>query len=496
MDEARQPADRLDDAETPAPTAEEVAAEVAAVAHVAAADPARDAEPDTAALRTAVAARRLSSPPDELAARRLRRLTTWPARAAAVAAAALVVGGGGGYAIGAAGDGGDGGHLADAPITLQAPGNGMASAGGAGESLSAPESAADEQFLAAAAGGDARVDADMGYGWYGRTVFHSSGLSGDAGTAQAWALDATGVVSAEAAARAAAALGVAGDPRQEYGAWVVGPNDGSGATVQVYADGAGSVSYWDPAKDTWYCDASAVPEEAAPEGDVDAPDGAGVGPVPDPCGQRDLGNAPSGDTAAGTLKDAMTALGVDVSAYQFTAPEDDDPSYTYVTARHVLAGQQTGLTWSASFSGAGMTSLYGFTATVVDLGQYGVVSPTEAVERLNDPRFGGGWSGPIMMADAVGAREGGDLAVEPDGDTATAPADEPDGVPPSPAAPGAAISWPVQDVTIVSSRLGVAQATVRGGAVVLVPTYELTAEDGSAWSVIAVDEAHLDLSVG
>jgi len=65
-----------------------------------------------------------------------------------------------------------------------------------------------------------------------------------------------------------------------------------------------------------------------------------------------------------------------------------------------------------------------------------------------------------------------------------------------PATPGAGspLAWPVQEVTLVSARLGVALTTLPTGASVLVPTYELADADGTTWSVIAVVDDQLDFS--
>lgn len=467
----------------------DVQAEADAVARLRAADPAAQAnltEADLATLRAAVDERRgaVAGVRDELAARRHRRLASWPARAAAVAAVALVVGGGGGYALGAAGDG----EGTGAALTAEAP-----------ISLSAPEAAAEGGDMAGAAmdgavaPGPARMAGADAYwgGWYGRTVFSASGLSDAPATGRAWALDA-GAVSAEAAAAAAAALGVGGEPRLEYGSWVVGPSDGSGATVSLNADGLGSLSYWDPTMETWAC---AVTLEGTGRAGSDGAgsDGAGsdsagsdgaesalVDPVaPEACEQRDLGDAPTGDAAAGVLRDRMSALGVDPAGFEVVVEESGDPAYSYVVAHQVVDGQRTGLTWNASLTGAGVSGLYGFTAALVDLGEYDVISPAAAVERLNDPRFGAGMSGPLRMAE-----------------TAALPVElaEPDGTPPSPLTPGSSFAWPVQFVTITQARLGVAVVTGVDGATALAPSYELTAADGSVWSVIAVDDAQLQFA--
>jgi len=460
-------------------TPQDVAAEDAAVARLRAADPGAGVVPDTVALRSAVDERRAvpdvrSDVPDELAARRARRWTGWPAKIAGVAAAALVVGGGGGYAIGAAGDAPA--PAAAAAISLQAPGEALAPA--AADSLSTTSGAGERL-------GTTSSSADQGRsywpGMYGRTVFTASGLS-DAGTvAHAWALDAAQSFNEQTIAAAAAALGVAGTPVLADGWWTVGPNDGTAATVQLYADGTGSLSYWDPAKDTWAC--QTVTGEGLSKSEADP--SVGIAPEPDPCTQRDLGPAPQGDAATNQLRDILTALGVDPAGFELVAEEYGDPLMSYVTAYGVLDGQRTGLTWSATLTGAGVQSLYGSTAPLVDLGEYQVISPVEAVQRLSDPRFGssGGWYGPLMA----------DAGIAVDG-TAAAPMELPT-VPPT-ATAGSAISWPVDQATIVQARLGVAIQTQVNGSALLVPTYELTSDDGGIWTVIAVADSHLDFSTG
>lgn len=453
--------------------ADDAQAEDVSVARLRAADPAAQAgltDADLAALRAAVEQRRSAGAGDELAARRARRWTSWPARAAAVAVVALAAGGGGGYAIGAAG--GDAGNdtvaesSADAPISLALP-EADAASGAADEGASAESAPAQGRDMGGADG--------FWGGWYGRTVFSSSGLSDAATTGRAWALDA-GAVSAEAATAAAAALGVSGDARLEYGSWVVGPNDGSGPTVTLGADGTGSLSYWDPTMDLWWCPTTAD----TPATD----DGAGIDPVaPEPCEQRDLGAAPTGDAAMDVLRERMSALGIDPAGFELVTEDTGDPAYSYVVAHQVVDGQRTGLTWNASLTGAGVSALYGFTAGLVDLGEYDVISPAEAVERLNDPRFGAGYVGPMRAA------EGSATVVAPE-------MEEPDGVPPAPVTPGSAFAWPVQFVTIVEARLGVALVTGADGAAALAPSYELTSADGSVWSVVAVAEDHLEFAAG
>ncbi|WP_149203724.1 hypothetical protein [Actinotalea subterranea] len=460
--------------------------ERASVERLRAADPAATAHPDVEALRretderreepldTAVPAR------DELAARRTR-WSSWPARAG-VAAAALVIGGGG-YALGAATP--EGAEPAADVISLTEAQPGQVPAAGAEDAASAGTLADSRLFW-------------PGYG--GRTVFTASGLSQDGGTAKAWGLDPSQALTQEAVERAAAALGVPGAATQSDGMWTVGATDGSGPTVSVYPDGTASFSFYDPTKDPWSCvaptdgaastqgSAGTAPDEGAGGGSDDVTTDAvdpSVGialPEPVPCEQRDLGAAPTGDAAAAQVRDTLGALGLDPASFEVVVEDSTDTAWTSVTAYHVVDGQRSGLIWSAALSGGGLQSVNGPLATLVDLGAYDVVSPTEAVERLGDPRFGAG-GGPIAyLEDTMAAREGDQASVSP---LQT--------VPPT-AVPGSPIAWPVDQVTIVEARLGVALHTQADGAAVLVPTYELTGDDGGIWSVVAVADAQLDMT--
>jgi len=442
------------------------------IARLTAADPAAGLHPDERALRAAVDARSRAVP-DQLAAARSRRWTSWPARVAGIAAAALVVGGGGGYALGASGPDP---VPAAAAITLSGAG------GGAESSQGLSEPAAD---VAGGAGGAGLRTADMSYwGGWGRVVFTASGLTDDAGSHAAWALDPASVFSEATAAAAAAALGVAGTPTLTDGYWTVGATDGTASSVTLSPDGTASLNYYDPTTDPWLCSAEGSVEGSV-GGGTEGSSGAGA---PDPCTERDLGPAPQGDEARDRLAGLLTSLGLDPAAFELVAEESGAVSYSYVTAHQVLDGQRTGLSWSASFTGAGLQSLYGSLAPTVALGDYDVISAADAVERLADPRFGSAGGGPIAYATDAGAVLEGDLAVQSEPAVPTVPT-----VPPT-VAPGSAFSWPVGQVTITSARLGVALYIQNDGAAVLAPTWELTADDGGIWTVLAVVDGSLDFA--
>src|SRR5690606_36668997 len=142
-----------------------------------------------------------------------------------------------------------------------------------------------------------------------------------------------------------------------------------------------------------------------------------------------------------------------------------------------------GVSMSFSFTGAGLQSFYGSLAPLISLGEYPVISPTEAVPRLADPRFGGGWGGPIAYLEGAGPRDGG-LATSDAPSALTVP------TVPATSGAGSAISWPVDEVTIVEARLGCAMHTQADGPSLLLPSYEMIGVDGGIWSMVAVADTH------
>lgn len=432
-------------------------------------DPAVAAEPDLVVIKAKVDAAILASaagpgatadtapttqaPVVDLAAQRAARR---PARWLQVAAAAVgVVAVGGGAFIA-------GQHTSTTPISADAPSvsqnSGLVS-GPAG--TSAPEGPSGAGGFAAGAqveGAD-KTSADSarsmaGPGSGGRTVFTSSGLSDAAGSGQAWGYDAASTFSAETAARLAAALGVSGDPTLDYGSWHVGSLDWTAAALDLSSDGTTSFYFSDPAFNPWVENSSTT------------------------------GATPEAATAA--LTDAMTALGVDPAGFTITVDDTQDPHVTSVSATSVQAAGAWAGTWSAAVTTDGLYSLNGSLAPLVDLGTYAVVSPQVAVERLGDERFG--------AAQDFSAYDGGaDPATR---DMLTVLPDDPAAIPtlPGTPAPGAAFAWPVANVTITAATLGTSTYYQTDGSITLLPTYTLTGSDGSAWTVLAVADAHLNFA--
>lgn len=447
-----------------------------------AADPSASATPDLARMRASIAGpsdAQTTGAVDELAAARARRRPArWLQVAAAVAGIAVI--GSGGFALGRQ----DGSSPAAAPISLSDAAAGMdaaAESSGAAGTAQAPGAADSARSLTT----DKMASSVW---WGGRTVFTGAGLSTEGGSATAWTFDPSAVFSQETAARVAAALGVAGSPTEQWGAWSVGPQDGTGPNVQLQPDGLASVSYYDPQRDPWACVQSAPdsPDSSGTTTDGTTTDGAEPAEIDPTYGCTFAeGPAPAADVALAAARDTMTALDVDPAGYELEVVADSGmQAATMVSAYQVLDEQRSGVTWSFTVVADGVQSLYGSLAPAVELGTYALVSPAEAVERLGDPRFGSSYGGVMPLAeDSMRTMEG--EATDMPAPTAT--------VPPTLAA-GSAIPWPVSSVTLTTSRLGLGMTTLADGATVLVPSYELGSDDGSTWSVNAVAEDRLDFA--
>ncbi|MGM0386574.1 MAG: hypothetical protein ACQERF_11440, partial [Actinomycetota bacterium] len=339
-----------------------------------AADPARESRVDLTRLRAVVDARIAAeeggagiAPVTDLGHAPSRR-ARW-LRAAGAAASAVVVGAVGfGLGSGAllAGSGGDDASYDEAATS------GMAEDAG---DAAAPESIAGADSATA-------LDERMIWPVSERQIFRAVGLPDESGTATTWAFDATAAFSAERVAEIAAVLGVAGEPELSDGSWVVGSLDGSEPHVTVYPDGQAGLNFYDPDADPWNCE--------------DVRDGTAA-----QC--PDLGDAPGDDEARQLTRDLLAELGLDPESFEYEISKDEGSGWISVAANQVLDGSRTGVAWWASFTGAGLQSLSGSLATLVELGDYPVVGAAEAVSRITDPRFGaiGGFS--ILPAARGGA---------------------------------------------------------------------------------------------
>lgn len=404
----------------------------------------------------------------------------------AVACAAVVTASAGGYALGQKGDDdtviqpaislpGSPGIAGDVPPGAQARNSGV---GGPFES-----SVASMPYM------------------FGRTVFTSSGLTAAASSSEAWAYDPSQAFSKQSALRAAAAFGIEGDPSMVDGTWTVGSNDGAGPMLQLTPDGMASFNFWDGSLDPYGCGSGVAVESDGGSANGSGGSGSVTGsgdpgtPLVKDCVEKSVASVNEGQ-AVEAFQKVMQSLGVEASGYKFEVMDYGTADSAYVTAFQVVGDQRSGAAWNATFVGRQIQSMYGGLAPLVSLGVYDVVGPATAVDRLSDPRFGSGsFGGPMPLgvnaADtSVGAQEGMTVTSQSGDEVAPVPSRT---LPPT-VAPGDRFDWPVQEVNISKARLGLAMYGQPNGSTVLLPTYELSSDEGSTWSAIAVDEEALDFS--
>ncbi|WP_296198139.1 hypothetical protein [uncultured Microbacterium sp.] len=409
------------------------------------------------------------SAPIPLEAARSRR--RWLITSAAAASALVLLGGG--FAAGSL----VGSH--DQPTALSAPAIAPVP-NGANGTTEGSRAASD------ATGGVGSTSG--GYG--GRTVFTASGLGTEASTGQAYTLQPTSDLVSTLRVLAAS-LGIAGDPITQDGTTRIGDDTGQGKVAYVYADG--SFSFSDGTK-AW--GGGCVVPPATSEGSA-TQDGPVSGAIQiAPCTNNDASaSAPTISSADATARvnDLLKAAGWDASSWRLETMSSD--GYVTVTGTLLIDGVESDQTLNAAFVGDDVANAWFSLASATSAGNYPVISPSDAVARLSDPRFGA--SGGMMpyaavRADDVGAESG----------SATTGSAGSDAAPPARFEAGSPIPWPVSRVTITSAErvltsVWPASATPAAPASeptspILVPAYRLSAADGSSWTVIAVADSSLD----
>ncbi len=436
-----------------------------AEARLLAADPAAGLEPgagfvDDVLTRTVnapasgAAAAAEAAPVHDLAAERARRRPRWLPIAAVAASIAIV--GGAGFGLGASATSNLAGGSANSAGNA-APPISMPSGPGGG---ARPELGGQQDGSSAMAGGTPGMASgkvsDMMYpGGFGRNNFSASGLSTASGTAAAYGYDARSASNAENIGELAAALGVEGTPELRDGGWWVGVQDGTVPTLWVSIDGTLGFGYYDPRLDPWKCTMDA-----------------------DPCDPP--ADLPSADAAIEALRGIIAASGRDAGAFEYGSETWDGAFTRTAQAWPVLDGRRIEQAWNLELTSAGVYSAGGALADTVPLGDYAVVSEQEGFERLSDPRFGAQMTAmPNVLRESATA----------DGTEWTPPTE-----PPATPSAGTALSWPVNDVEIVSARLGLGSQWQPDGSVLIVPAYEFTDAAGGTWSVMAVADSMLNFA--
>ena len=258
------------------------------------------------------------------------------------------------------------------------------------------------------------------------------GLSDTPTLATGYRLVNAGISGAQVAGVLAAALGATGQPVEEDGSWVVGAPGGPMLTVN------------DDPLFTWaFEDAGALASPA-------------VGEQLEPASAIELTSA------------LLGSIGVDVGSVDWQV--DRYFGRTAVTAWQLVGGQRTELGWQVAFDPSGaVVQASGFSAGLEEVPGYPVLGAASAIARSTSQP----WS--ILGASPARVPE-----AEP----------SPSAPPLTPLAlPG--ITVPVSKVTVTEATLGLAQYWLPDGGMLMLPSYELTGDDGSRWSLLAIEEPYV-----
>ncbi|USQ80858.1 hypothetical protein NF556_04170 [Ornithinimicrobium faecis] len=417
--------------------------------------------------------------------------------AASVAALALA---GGGYAVGAGVAGDDDPQGTVASQETDGPGDSRAAADdGAMEDHSSAESYS------------ASEDSGGGGSFLGPVIpVAGEALSTERTTGEAYA--PAGGASSGAADQLrpyAEGLGMEGEV-QDYGSGADLTDSTDGRALNVYQQGGlTSFDYSNPALDSW------CQESMDQAKDLDySPFGEG-GPQEIEC--VTLGDPPTDDQAIAEAQELLDRAGVDYAGYDFsvdsgfgwfgtdpalgdvasaTAEPDSlnlDEHYAMIADQLLADGEGTDVsviasdpdspvgdyrTWHFSVTSAGVSSASVQLGELVALGDYEVISPTEAVERANDVRF-------QQLGVYIPDLDYDELSYDEEWE-------EPE---PLPAVqPGGSIPFPLGEATVTGAELHTGVLSLWDGTEFLVPAWNLTDADGNSWQVLGLTEDALDFT--
>jgi hypothetical protein len=258
------------------------------------------------------------------------------------------------------------------------------------------------------------------------------GLPDTATLASGYRLVNAGISGAQVAGVLAAALGAPGLPVEEDGSWVVGAPGGPMLTVI------------DDPLFTWTFEDTGVLASPA------------IGEQLEPATAIELTSA------------LLGSIGVDVASVDWQV--DRYFGRTAVTAWQLVSGQRTELGWQVALDPSGaVVQASGFSAGLEEVPGYPVLGAASAIARSSSQP----WS-------LVGASPARVPEVAP----------SPSASPLTPLArPG--ISVPVSEVTVTEATLGLAQYWQPDGGMLMLPSYVLSGDDGSRWSLLAVEEPYV-----
>lgn len=409
---------------------------------------------------------------------------SWGHLVASVAATALVVGAGPALVDGLGGSSESGMMDAGASAT--------ASAGAFGEQQLETSGSTSESFANPERGVTAESSADRAATSWAMspeergTRFFGSGLSAQAGTSHVYGFDSSAQVTEEFFESLKSAFGVEGKTRVEWGSFAAD----NGNNTSLYL-GGGNPAHFNFNNFVNGNDSELIAQDVAVDQAKQLMTDVGIDVsefvftaktstsyswemAAD--GARESGAAEPGAGASGDSQ----AIEPDLRSSDAAVPF---PSLQVSAQPKILGGENTNSEWSFNFVGETLESAYGQLADIVDLGEYEVVSPKQAIERINDGWFGvfsivypQDWEGYFSPAVTEG------------------PVTEEDTAPAAGAVPkeGAKVVWQVADVTLTDPELKFGTVWQDGSAL-MVPVWEFAASSGLKYQVLALTENELDL---
>lgn len=362
----------------------------------------------------------------------------------------------------------------------------------------------------AAGQGSAVIDSKMIAAWEHYT--HSGPWPDMPASATAYQLRADGL-DATRVTQMAAAFGLTGSavaiPQNEGGGWRVGPTDGSGPMFAVWNSPTADWSYASSYVGTACVDGAQTIEPApAPAVDPVAPDAVPpetVGgmppetvspdaPLPAPPTPIDPACAkqafPPGPELVSTAERVMQAAGLGTWQFDVSSAE-----YGYLVGTQDLDGKRSPMTLSFSFDHDGaITFAEGSLATARPVGDYPLITPDEALQRLNDRSqmyvTGMGVADSGVAAPAIAASAGD---AQTPGTAVDVPAPQP--IDPQPVEPQPVEPQPVERVerAVTDVRLGLLMHWDVDNVVWLVPAYEFLDGEVVVASISAVTDEYFQI---
>ena len=349
--------------------------------------------------------------------------------------------------------------------------------------------------------GKAMADAAI-WGGFGRTVYVANwGTDVPAPTDVAEAftyVPLSGNEGRDTLRALAKSLGVDGRVEQSGNTWSMMSKDGA-KSVSLNGDALTTFYF----NDSSYWASCNTPVEPLPAPDDPARGtggGSSPGVVPGIPECQEPKVTATREGALEAAKRAMGATGLSADDFRWDV-QTWEGSPIQVMAYPAGQSSDYGAAWSFTFyTNDAPAYAGGSLARLASLGEYPIVGMEEALQRLNDPRFGplygGAWAYSARAETGVAsegvpapASDSSSLSVSSEDVAVSPPVEE---FIPRPASPGSPIMWPVQTVTLTSASLQLVQHWQTDGSVVLVPAYLMKTADGLEVQVLAVADNALD----